>query len=63
MKQQKRKKRIQTDLFFDLPMVGGPIPLEMPVDLKAELESLMAELLLNVVIENPEIHGGGDCDE
>jgi hypothetical protein len=63
MKQPKDTKRIQTELFFDRRLVSGPILLEMPAARRVELESLVAELLLNVALENAELPKGDECDE
>jgi hypothetical protein len=63
MKQRRKTKRIQTELFFDLRLASGPILLELPADRRVELERLIAELLLNVARENAETPSGGEYDE
>jgi hypothetical protein len=63
MKERRKTKRIQTELFFDLRLISGPILLGLPADQRVELERLIAELLLNVALENAEIIRGGECDE
>jgi hypothetical protein len=63
MKQRQTTKQIQTKLFFDLQLISSPIVLEMPAALRVELESLIAELLLNVALENAEAPRGGEYDK
>jgi hypothetical protein len=62
MKQRRKAKQIQTELFFDLRSVSDPIPFDLPADRQVELQNLVGELLLNVALEN-EVPRGGECDE
>lgn len=51
MKQPKKTKPIQTELFCDRKFIRLPIPLEVPVDRQEELKKTIAELLLNLALE------------
>jgi hypothetical protein len=51
MKQRKKTKQIQTELFWEPRLNNDPILLEVPVDRREELKKAIAELLLNVAIE------------
>jgi hypothetical protein len=51
MKQRKQTKPIQTELFYDRKVISLPIPLEVPLDRQEELKKTIAELLLNLVLE------------
>ncbi len=51
MKQRKKTKQIQTELFCEPRSNSNLIPLEVALDQKEELKKAIAELLLNVVRE------------
>lgn len=51
MKQRKKTKQIQTELFWEPKLNSDPIPLEVPTDRREELKKAIAELLLNVALE------------
>jgi hypothetical protein len=60
MKQRRKKTQRQIELFCEPPLASSPILLEMPADRQVELEKLIAELLLNVVLDN--VPKGGEHD-
>lgn len=53
MKQRRKTNHIQTELFCEPRLIRGPNPL-LPADRQAELKTAVAELLLNVAIEDAE---------
>lgn len=55
MKQRKKTKQAQIELFCDLKLISDPIPLELPADRQEELKKAVAELLLTLALDNAEI--------
>jgi len=51
MKQRKKTKPIQTELFCEQKFISLPIPLEVPLDRQEELKKTIAELLVNLALE------------
>ena len=63
MKQRRKPKPLQTDLFLDLLPGSGPVPLDLPADRQGELQRLIGELLLKMVREDAANSRGGENDE
>lgn len=62
MKQRRKTKQIQTELFYDLRLISDPIPLELSVDRQEELKKVIAELLLKIAIDSAEVGRGAEHD-
>ena len=54
---------IQIELFHDTELSSVPAPLPSDADRRAELKRAIAELLLNVALDDAEPPRGGECDE
>jgi hypothetical protein len=63
MKQRNRTNQRQTALFYEPGLSSVPIPLPLAANRAAELKSAIAELLLNVALDDAEVPKGGECDE
>jgi hypothetical protein len=63
MKQRRKTMQIQTELFCQPGLNGVPIPLDLAPDRERELKKVIAELLLNVALDNAGAPRGGECDE
>ena len=61
MKQRSRMNERQTELFYEPGLRSVPIPLG--ADREAELKRAIAELLLNVALDDAKVPKGGECDE
>jgi hypothetical protein len=53
----------QIELFHEPGLSSVPIPLPLAADREALLRKAIAELLLNVALDNAEPPRGGECDE
>jgi hypothetical protein len=63
MKPTIRTNQIQTKLFHEPGLSSVPIPLPLSADRKAELKRAIAELLLNLALDDAAVPRGGQCDE
>ena len=63
MKPRITTNQIQTKLFHEPGFSSIPIPLPLAADREAELKRAIAELLLNVALDDAEVPRGGECDE
>jgi hypothetical protein len=62
MKQRRKSKQAQIELFCDVASSGNPTPLEVPPDRLNELKQVVSELLLTLVLENAEVREGVEHD-
>jgi hypothetical protein len=61
MRQRRKKTQIQIELFYEPQWTSSPImPLEMPPDRRVDLEKLIAQLLLEVLLDG--VPKGGEHD-
>jgi hypothetical protein len=63
MKLRIRTNQIQIELFHEPGLSSVPIPLSLAADREAELKRAIAELLLNMALDDAEVPKGGECDE
>jgi hypothetical protein len=63
MKQRSRMNLRQIELFYEPGLSEVPIPLPLAISQEAELKKTIAELLLNVALDDAAVAKGGKCDE
>jgi hypothetical protein len=63
MKQRSKTNQIQTELFYEPGLSGVPIPLPLAANREAELKRAVAELLLNVALDDAKVPRKGEYDE
>lgn len=63
MKQRRKTKQMQRQLFYEPQLNSDPNSLGLPPDRVAELKAAIAELLLNVVLDSAQAATGAEYDQ